>query len=101
MSSVYRRPGGPLSPIEDGEYEDLPRMVQAVERAARHLGEPVLSADEPKSFRVGFVVGTYHWSIRSKLAGRTCPEELKGHLGTQAGRIQLARLMTERAGVWT
>ena len=74
-------------------------MLRAVERVARALGEPVLSADRPKSWRLGFAVGPYWWGIRPRDAGCSCPEELREHIRTQAGRVQLARMLTQRAGV--
>ena len=92
----YRRAAAPW-PIEDGEYDDLELMVQAIVRAARRLDEPVRSADDIRQWRVGFEVGEFRWEIWPKRAARTCPAELREHLRSAAGRLRLAKMLTDRA----
>lgn len=92
----YRKAAAPW-PIEDGDYDDLRLMVQAACRASVRLGEPVLSFDTPKQWRIGFKVGSYFWTISPRKAAKTCPPELRDHLRSSEGRRRLARLMTERA----
>jgi len=94
--SPYRRPGCRPCPVEDGEYRDLVEMLRAVVRASWLRGEPVRRADAPKRWRVGFVVGPYRWEISSTRARLTCPAELRGHLGTGAGRSRMAQMLTNQ-----
>lgn len=83
-------------PIEDGDYDDFKLLVQAACRASVRLGEPVLSWDQPKSFRIGFMVGRFLWTISPRKAARTCPPELQGYLRNSVTRQRLALLMTLR-----
>ena len=92
----YRKTAAPY-PIEDGEYDDFALMVQAACRASVRLDEPVLSHDIAKQFRIGFMVGSFWFSISLRKAANTCPPELRDHLRSSHGREALARLMTERA----
>lgn len=103
MTSPYRL--GLPGPIEDGEYEDLLAMFNALRRASRWLNLPIVSEDEPKRFRIGFNVGEYRWTIRAGACQRQLqrpelyPFREFFRVG-RSGRIELAhRLHTIEPGV--
>jgi hypothetical protein len=96
----YREPAlGP--PIEDGPYEDLPSMLRAIVHASRRLGLPVVSADRPKAFEVGFEVGGHRWTMRASVFRRELRqpefELMRARVQTRAGRVYLAMWLTSRA----
>jgi len=96
----YREPAlGP--PVEDGPYEDLPSMLRALVHASRRLGLPVVSADNPKLFEVGFEVGEHRWAMRASVfnreLGRSEFGAMQAHVRTRAGRTYLALWLTRGA----
>lgn len=96
----YREPAlGP--PIEDGAYDDLPSMLRAIVHASRRSGLPVVSADRPKLFEVGFEVGEHRWTMRASVFGREVRrpgfEALRDRTWMRAGRVLLAMWLTQVA----
>jgi len=76
-------------------------MLRALVHASRRLGLPVVSADNPKLFEVGFEVGEHRWAMRASVFTRELrrPEyqAVRGNVQTRAGRVYLALWLTRGA----
>lgn len=105
MTSPYRQPCGISKPVRKvvvptpywfNRFRDAGMLFQTILHTVKLHGGPVLSCDDPKMFRVCYVMDHcgMEWWITARDLRRTCPEHLKPYIKTASGRARIGAALS-------